>query len=56
MQNTGLLHYVSPNPVSGTDHLMLQFYADKPGKLEVQLFDASGALVKQAQLRCSRRS
>jgi plastocyanin len=46
----GLLHQLFPNPVSGTDHLMLQFYADKPGKLLVQLFDASGALVKQAQM------
>jgi len=47
---TGLLHYVSPNPVRGTDHLMLQFYADKPGKLLVKLFNASGTLVKQVQL------
>jgi plastocyanin len=50
LAKSGLLHQVFPNPVSGTDHLMLQFYADKPGKLEVKLFDASGALVKQAQL------
>ena len=47
---SGLLHYVSPNPVIGTNHLMLQFYADKPGKMLVQLYDASGTLVKQAQL------
>ncbi len=50
LAKSGLLHQVFPNPVRGTDHLMLQFYADKPGKLEVKLFDASGALVKQAQM------
>jgi plastocyanin len=46
----GLLHNVSPNPIIGTDHLMLQFYADKSGQLLVQLFDSKGALVKQAQM------
>lgn len=50
LAKSGLLHQVSPNPVSGTDHLMLQFYADKPGKMVVQLFDAGGALVKQTQM------
>ena len=46
----GLLHNVSPNPIIGTDHLMLQFYADKSGQLLVQLFDSKGALVKQTQM------
>jgi len=46
----GLLHQVSPNPVSGTDHLMLQFYADKPGQMQVKLYDAKGAVVKQTQM------
>jgi hypothetical protein len=39
-----------PNPVRGTDHLMLQFYADKPGKMLTQLYSPNGALIKQAEM------
>jgi len=45
-----LLRRYLPTRVSGTDHLMLQFYADKAGKMEVKLFNTSGALVKQTQM------
>lgn len=45
-----LLREVMPNPVNGADHLMLEFYADKPGKMLVQLFSANGNLVKQAEM------
>ncbi len=47
---TGWLRQITPNPVTGTDHLMLQFYADKPGKMFAQLYNATGALVKGAQM------
>ncbi|WP_170971058.1 T9SS type A sorting domain-containing protein [Ilyomonas limi] len=47
---TGLLRQVMPNPVNGTDHLMLQFYADKPGKMLTQLYDAKGTLIKQSEM------
>lgn len=46
----GLLRQVIPNPVNGADHLMLQFYADKPGKMLTQLYDAKGTLIKQAEM------
>jgi plastocyanin len=50
LAKASLLRQVFPNPVRGTDHLMLQFYADSPGKMDVKLFDASGALIKQVQM------
>jgi len=46
----GLLRQVMPNPANGTDHLMLQFYADKPGKMLTQLYSSNGALIKQAEM------
>jgi len=50
LAKTGLLRQVMPNPANGTDHLMLQFYADKPGKMLTQLYDAKGTLVRQAEM------
>ncbi len=46
----GIIISISPNPVNSPGHLMLQFNADKKGTLLVQLFDANGRLVKQANM------
>lgn len=46
-----LITKLSPNPVSRPAHLMLQFNADKKGNLLVQLYDASGKLVKQDNMQ-----
>lgn len=45
-----LITHLSPNPISRQGHLMLQFNADKAGTMDVQLFDANGALVKQTKM------
>lgn len=41
---------MSPNPINSPGHLMLQFNADKPGTMLVQLFDMNGKLVKQTNM------
>lgn len=45
-----LIVSLSPNPISRPGHLMLQFNAANTNKMLVQLFDASGKLVKQANM------
>ena len=46
-----LIVSISPNPVSSnSDHLMLQFNADREGLMQVQLYNEAGALVKQTQM------
>jgi len=45
-----LIVQLSPNPISRPGHLMLQFNSDKVGTMHVQLFDASGRLVKEADM------
>ncbi len=45
-----LITSLSPNPVSSSGHLMLQFNADDEGKMRVQLFDVSGQLVRQTDM------
>ncbi|HYK45822.1 MAG TPA: hypothetical protein VEV83_11670, partial [Parafilimonas sp.] len=42
-----LITSISPNPISSPGHLMLQFNADKEGKMLVQLYNSAGELVKQ---------
>lgn len=41
---------LSPNPVSGMGHLMLQFNADKAGVMMVQLVDMHGKVVLKTKL------
>jgi len=52
-QNTGgvtrLVTSLSPNPVTG-GHLMLQFNADAPGEMQVEIFDAGGKAVLSTQM------
>ncbi len=45
-----LIMQLSPNPVGSSDHLMLQFNADKPGKMLVQLYDLNGKLSAQTEM------
>src|SRR5207249_12100326 len=45
-----LIVRLSPNPISRPGHLMLQFNSDKENSMRVQLFDASGKLIKQADM------
>lgn len=47
---TKLITSMSPNPISSPGHLMLQFNADKAGTMLVQLYDATGKLVKQDEM------
>ena len=47
---TKLIASMSPNPISSPGHLMLQFNADKAGTMLVQLYDATGKLVKQDEM------
>lgn len=42
-----LIVSLSPNPISRPGHLMLQFNAEKEGSMHVQLYNASGKLVKE---------
>lgn len=46
-----LITSISPNPVSQSGHLMLQFTADKSSVMLVQIFDASGKLVKEVTMQ-----
>ncbi|HEV2832890.1 MAG TPA: T9SS type A sorting domain-containing protein [Hanamia sp.] len=45
---------LSPNPVSGMGHLMLQFNADKAGVMMVQLIDMHGQTVLKTKLSAER--
>jgi plastocyanin len=45
-----LIASLSPNPINRPGHLMLQFNSEKVNTMHVQLFDASGKLVKQADM------
>jgi plastocyanin len=45
-----LIVSLSPNPISRPGHLMLQFNSDKQNSMHVQLLDASGKMVKQADM------
>lgn len=45
-----LIVSLSPNPVSRPGHLMLQFNSAGTNSMHVQLFDATGKLVKQADM------
>ena len=45
-----LITSLSPNPVSRPGHLMLQFNSDKEGSMHAALYDATGKLVKQADM------
>jgi plastocyanin len=45
-----LIVSLSPNPISRPGHLMLQFNAAKEGAMHVQLYNASGKLIKEADL------
>jgi plastocyanin len=50
VQTSRLITSISPNPVSSPGHLMLQFNADKEGKMLVQLYNSSGELIKQTEM------
>jgi len=45
-----LIISLSPNPISGMGHLMLQFNADKAGIMIAKLIDVQGKLVLQTEL------
>ena len=45
-----LIVSLSPNPINRPGHLMLQFNSEKVNTMHVQLYDASGKLVKQADM------
>jgi plastocyanin len=45
-----LVTSLSPNPISTAGHLMMQFNADKEGKMVVQLYNQSGGLIKQQEM------
>lgn len=44
---------ISPNPVSGAGHLMIQFNADEKSMLQTKVTDITGKQVLQAQLSAS---
>ncbi|MGH2565500.1 MAG: T9SS type A sorting domain-containing protein [Ginsengibacter sp.] len=48
--STEIITSLSPNPVGSMGHLMLQFYADKPGIMIAKLMDAQGKLVLKTEL------
>jgi hypothetical protein len=50
VQTSKLITSISPNPVSSPGHLMLQFNADREGKMLVQLYNSSGELIKQTEM------
>ncbi|MGI8951729.1 MAG: T9SS type A sorting domain-containing protein [Chitinophagaceae bacterium] len=45
-----LITQLSPNPLSNSGHLMLQFNADNAGEMLAQVFDVKGKLVEQVQM------
>ena len=50
VQTTKLITSFSPNPIARPGHLMLQFNADKEGKMLVQLYNSGGELIKQTEM------
>ena len=50
LQSSKLITGISPNPISSPGHLMLQFNADKDGKMLVQLYNSNSELVKQTEM------
>lgn len=50
---TRLITSLSPNPIDGMGHLMLQFNADKPGTLSAKLFDMQGKIIISSNLSAS---
>lgn len=50
VQSAKLITSITPNPISSPGHLMLQFNADKEGKMLVQLYNSSGGLIKQTEM------
>jgi len=45
-----LITSLSPNPLSRPGHLMLQFNADAPGKMKVQLFTQAGKMLAETEM------
>jgi hypothetical protein len=45
-----LITKLSPNPISSSGHLMLQFNADKETKLFAKIYDVNGKLIKQTEM------
>ena len=45
-----LIASISPNPISGMGHLMLQFNADKAGIMKVRMMDMQGRIILQTEL------
>ena len=45
-----LIISLSPNPISGMDHLMLQFNADKKGMMIAKMIDMQGKVVLKTEL------
>jgi len=50
LAKTKLITSISPNPINSMGHLMLQFNADKPGILKVQMSDIQGRIIYQTEL------
>ena len=50
VQTRKLITSISPNPINSPGHLMLQFNADKEGKLLLQLYNSGGEFIKQTEL------
>ncbi len=49
-----LIVSLSPNPISKPGHLMVQFNADKEGKMLMQLYSSSGKFVNQIQMTADK--
>ena len=49
-----LKNRLSPNPISSPGHLMVQFNADKEGKMLMQLYSESGMFIKQAEMTADK--
>jgi plastocyanin len=47
---TKLITSLSPNPISGMGHLMLQFNADKTGVMQVKMTDMEGRTILKTEL------
>lgn len=48
-----LITSLSPNPISGMGHLMLQFNADKPGTMKVKIVDMQARIILETELTAS---
>lgn len=48
--STRLITSLSPNPIRGMGHLMLQFNADKAGTMEVKIIDMDGRTILKTEL------